>query len=575
MLYQQPQGGPLQLDPSYAATFAYNAGTGNESLGAAIALVGTPLRVTGPQGIGFRFDTSAKYINVTPRGPQTLGPFNFVYSFAQLGSVTNGGTILKMVGTSGNNNKIDIYTLADGSVVADVYNSTGSAFTVSTSAGQIVAGGRYTVGLEFDDSTLLWRINGVRSGFAISFSGTRNAESATFTLGGTTTASASANHDIRFAAFAQDRGPALTSNPWQLFLDPVEEDEALMFATVAGTGVMAANGSSAGASTLTAIAQAFAATLGASTGFASTAAAANSLLTSVGSSLSTSSLTAAANAIAQSIGAAAGTAVTGGAARTVFGVVGNTSGGAAASATAVSITQSTGVSLGTGNASASAVSISTSNGTSSGTAALLGNGNVIWQVDGGAAGIATVYGTSNSVAAATTDASGNAVGTSTANATGRTLATSSGAASGSANANGEGQTLAQAVAQAVGSSTASASGVLIAASVGAAAGLSSMAGSTNTVKGAVGTAAGSSTAQSVVVVVFQSVGMSLGASTIDGVAASIRSAIGAANGQAVVSGTTQGGIHYTAYGDKFNITLVFSQYSVKLQPQKYTMELKR
>lgn len=230
MLYQQPQSGPLDTDPAYRATFTYNAGTNTDAIGSAVALVGAPVRVTGPQGVGFRFDTSAKYINVTPRTPQTLTSFNFVYSFTQLGSVINGGTILKMVGTSGNSNKIDIYTLSNGQIQADVYNSAGTATTVATAAGAVVAGGVYSIGLEFDGATLLWRVNGQRSGSAQTFSGSRNAEAPTFTLGGTTTASASANHDILFAAFAKYRGPELTTNPWQLFLDPDEDDEAAFFA---------------------------------------------------------------------------------------------------------------------------------------------------------------------------------------------------------------------------------------------------------------------------------------------------------------------------------------------------------
>ncbi len=436
---------------------------------------------------------------------------------------------------------------------------------------------------------------------------------------------------------SQDVANNLTANPYSMFSSQ-QSFGTLTTAAVTGVisangsssglatlnaisaAIKAAYGTGAGAASVAATGRTLASASATSAGTAGTGGTARSINAAVGATLSSATVAAVARLIAQSTGAAAGTAVVGGAARTVFTVSGsaagtstvsgsanavagtttlptdgtavgtstatgegrsiantsgNSNGVATGIGTAVSITQAVGATAGSSTAAASVVTIRTANGTAIGTATLTGNGNVIWQVSGASAGIAVVAGTSNAVAAATTDASGNAVGTSTANATGRTVATGAGTATGNANANGEGQTLAQAIAQALGASNASGTGVMIAASVGTGSGSSNVAASTNLVKGADGFAAGSSTTQSVVVIIVQAVGLSLSESDVEGVAASIRSAIATANGKATVSGITQGGVHYTAQGDKFNITLVFNGYSASLDPQQFKMELSK
>lgn len=302
---------------------------------------------------------------------------------------------------------------------------------------------------------------------------------------------------------------ALTANPWALAEDMYSEDEF----ELSDTGnIFSSTGSVAGLSSVTSISAAIAA--------------------AYGSSFSTSQVLSASNAIYTSTGAVLGSA--------------------GAQSVARSITQAAGVSTGVSTASVASV--------------------YILQVNANTSGTSVVTGLTNAVAAATTDADGSAVGTSTASAIARSVAQSIGVASGSVLVSSAGQTLAQAVANAVAYSTASATSVLIATSTGATVGASASAGVTARLMGAAGQSQGSSGTQGVVVVVFQASGMSLGASTIDAVSANIRSAVAVAKGSATVTGITEGGIHYTAWGDKFNITLLFSPYEVKFQSQKYTVE---
>lgn len=230
MRYTQPQQF-APLDPAYGSTFAYNAAILGDVVSAACVLNGSPAKAIVPDGVALRFDTSAKYLAVTRKAASTLGPFNFLYVFSQLGSVVNGGTVLAMPGSSGNNNKIDIYTLSTGAIRADVYNSAGSVTSVDSATGALVAGGRYALSLIFNGTTLQWMVNGGLSGSAVTFSGSRTAESMSFTIGGTASAAASANHDIKLAAFVGDRSSPLTSNPWQLF----RSQQRVMLAAAGGT----------------------------------------------------------------------------------------------------------------------------------------------------------------------------------------------------------------------------------------------------------------------------------------------------------------------------------------------------
>lgn len=269
----------------------------------------------------------------------------------------------------------------------------------------------------------------------------------------------------------------------------------------------------------------------------------STIISANGSSVGTSTLAAISAAIKGAAGAVTGASTVAATGRTVFNAAGSSTGASTGNAAAVSIAQSA--------------------GSASGTATLAGSGNAIWQVIGLAEGISTVSATANAVAAATTNAIGNAIGTSTANATGQSIATSAGTAYGGSNASGQGRTLAQAIAQAVGASTASGSG--------------------NAVSPAVGSSGGTSTAQGIVVIIHEAVGTSLSVSIVSGVANAIKATVGKAEGKATISGITEGGVHYTASGDKFNIMIVFapyaitladSLYTVKLEPKPYTINIK-
>jgi hypothetical protein len=53
----------------------------------------------------------------------------------------------------------------------------------------------------------------------------------------------------------------------------------------------------------------------------------------------------------------------------------------------------------------------------------------------------------------------------------------------------------------------------------------------------------------------------------------VQQAIGQSSGKANVSGVTQGGVHYTASGDRFNITIVVAPYAISLVESPYAIKL--
>lgn len=329
---------------------------------------------------------------------------------------------------------------------------------------------------------------------------------------------------------------SLSDNPWQLFLDEEDEDEALYFSVSAGSTILSATGASAGTCNLTSVAQALAQAFGTATG--------------VGNVSATS--------------------------RTVFSVDGSSSGTTGGSATGVSITQATGASSGIGSAASTSVTIKTTNGSSSGQVTLSGVGNCIWQVSGASAGISTVLATgADGNSGGVSPSNGSSSGSGTVSATARSLYTASGTASGASSASGTAQAFSQTIANAVAASTASAGSVIIAVSTGDSTSISTVSGTTNILKGASGSAAGTSTAQSTTVVVFEASGFSVGASVIDAVTGAIKSAVARANGSATVTGITEGGVHYTAIGDKFNVTVMFAPYAIVVESNPYEIKLNK
>jgi hypothetical protein len=63
------------------------------------------------------------------------------------------------------------------------------------------------------------------------------------------------------------------------------------------------------------------------------------------------------------------------------------------------------------------------------------------------------------------------------------------------------------------------------------------------------------------------------AAQVQAIAAYVAAAIGSSGGKATVSGVTGGGLHYTASGDKFAITLILSPYKLTLNDMALKLNL--
>ena len=209
--------------------FAFNGSTRiDHARQATITQVGGPSYTVSSQGRCIVLNDFTKYISVTKGINFLLADFVILFVFSQVGSVANGGTMLTFVGTAGNANRVDIYTLATGVVRADVYNSTG-VVSVVDSASEINTGGVYAAALEMRSGYLQWRINGKISGSSVGFYGQRDNESSSFTIGEGAIAGAVPNHETALVAFLCGDDRELTLNPWQIF----EPEEIPLFKPVA------------------------------------------------------------------------------------------------------------------------------------------------------------------------------------------------------------------------------------------------------------------------------------------------------------------------------------------------------
>lgn len=81
------------------------------------------------------------------------------------------------------------------------------------------------------------------------------------------------------------------------------------------------------------------------------------------------------------------------------------------------------------------------------------------------------------------------------------------------------------------------------------------------------------TAQAVTVMVVQSSGFSVSAATVNAISSAVAATIGNAVGSSTVKGVSEGGVHYTAIGDKFSITLILSPYEISLSNVQYNISL--
>lgn len=216
---EQPQDNTVVVPE---VRFALNsASSAEQARGAGISKIGGLPTVVNELGQCLYSNANGKYVSVTRAGPAYFqDEFVFVYHFRQNGTLINGATMLQLLGTSGSNNKMDIYILNSGVVRVDWYSSGGTVVTCDTAA--IVSDkGIYRLELVQRDNTLAWFNDGVATGAAAGLAGvTRNGEAATFNIFGNATTSN--NHEVALCAVTRRSPQRLGRNPWQIF-EPEED----------------------------------------------------------------------------------------------------------------------------------------------------------------------------------------------------------------------------------------------------------------------------------------------------------------------------------------------------------------
>lgn len=335
--------------------------------------------------------------------------------------------------------------------------------------------------------------------------------------------------------FSAEQRRALSANPWQVFLDTDEEDTLLTYSLGAVGGVISADGSSAGLTSLSGMAQAIVGAFGAS----------NSLASLVGS------------------------------ANVVHQVSGTSSASASASPTARSIVQGTGAIAGLATVASVAAYFATTSGSSTGTVTVDGTARWVVATGGASAGLASV----DTPSASFWQTSGSSSGAAIVSGNGQDsqvisgVISTSGASVGLTNVGGISRAISQGSGAVVASATLSATGAAIYGVSGSSGNIATSSGATNTLVGSFGNSLGTSSSQSAAVVVFQAVGFSASASDVNAITSAIKAAIGNSSGSSTVSGVTQGGLHFTAFGDKFNVTIMFAPYYIKLDSAPYTISI--
>jgi len=326
---------------------------------------------------------------------------------------------------------------------------------------------------------------------------------------------------------------SLHANPWQLFIDfeddYIEVDYAT--ATAGGPTITSASGSSVGVANLTAVARAIANAVGSSTGT---------------SALASSTIS-------------------------LFYADGSTSGSSTNAANGVSVYLTSGASTSTATVSGNAYSIWSVQANTVGSAGGTGSGVSLFPVAGGTAGTSSVSGSGSALTPASGSASGTAVGTSSAAAIASAFYNAIASAVGSASASGSGASTNSAVANASGSASGSGSSVARAATSGTTSGTSAANGGGVILACASGAATGLANVGGLSVAIYGAEGISVSAAQVQAIAASVASAFANAEGRSTVSGITEGGLHYTASGDKFSITLTLSPYKLKLNDSPFKL----
>ena len=231
--YSQPQY-PVGVDTSvlFALNSAVFVDAANNGSLAKFGSIPTTVSIL---GLCLNSNTNGQYVTATPKSPVFKNDFVLSYHYKQTGAVINGGTILQLPATSGNNNKIDIYSLNTGVVRVDWYSSGGTVATCDTAA--IVAdGSSYKLELVCANNVLQWYNNGVKIGSPVGMGGnTRNGESSSFNLFGTTTTHN--NNEVALFAVRTGNSQVTGDNPWQI----LQRQSRILRASAGGAAALAGN----------------------------------------------------------------------------------------------------------------------------------------------------------------------------------------------------------------------------------------------------------------------------------------------------------------------------------------------
>lgn len=605
----QPQG-VVKPRGGYTAVGAVFANNNTEVFGsgAEVKLIGSPAQTVQPYGLARKFSVANNsYATITqPPGviDLTVGvPFAIVMVFTidTLG-VTTRMLSYRHIPTSlgiqigySTTNRLGLYHGA----------STGEVPKISTSSSTVLEVGKPYVLVCGWDNGYFMLLNGVRqNGTTGTNFATSNPASTDINIGRRN--SGGSNFDGSIALFAHVKGSVdamgLSVNPWQLFEAAEEPYERRLAATVTYANT---SGASTGVASTSAVARAVADAYGTSTPAAVANATIQSVRNTAGSASSAATTGSATQAIqnikgeassattssgsSQTVqnvsGAASASAATSATMRSVFQVVGASQGAAIATAPAFSITQTVGSANGTASVSGNVVSVACTSGGSTGSATVSGNAACVWQVVGNANGTATVTAVSSFESGGGTvfiDTVGASYGSATSDAVARAIANINGNALGSSLGTSQAQTLTNAIGAALSSSMAAGTGATVVTTTGTAVAQAQTQAQVFTVKNSAGQATGTSSTQSVAITIYDTVAASLSVSEVQAVAQAIVNATGRSAGVSTVSGMTNGGVHYIATGDQFNVTIVFSPYvvtleekpiSIRLEPKKYGVNI--
>jgi hypothetical protein len=287
-------------------------------------------------------------------------------------------------------------------------------------------------------------------------------------------------------------------------------------------GITEAEGSAAGAATVSGVGAAIAGATGASSGTGTAAGAGAAVLGGTGAASGAATVTGAAQAVAAGAGSAAGAGT--------------------ASGTGAALAGATGTAAGAGTVSGTSGKIAGVEASAAGVAAAAGAAAITAEATGSAAGLASIAGGGAGVGGATGSSSAGAGGSGAAAA----IAGATGSSAGTATVAGDGEDAGGGtggVVEGTGSSAGTAAvtgvGAAIAGSTGAAAG----AGTVSGVSGAIAQAAGSSSGASIATgdgaALKTSTGDSVGSGSVAGAGAAVAQAAGSAAGAATVAGDGQ------------------------------------